>query len=78
MQSNGIGSCRRKQVTAKVVASIFAKQKKAFFQTVTILSENVLFCFEKQHEIEQIVVDQILGQVDEELSEAESEFSTEG
>ena len=56
----------------------FLQSKKAFSQTVTILSENVLFCFEKQHEIEQIVVDQILGQVDEELSEAESEFSTEG
>ena len=32
----------------------FLQSKKAFSQTVSILSENVLYCFEKPHEMEQI------------------------
>ena len=51
---------RRKQVSAKVVANIFAK-KKGFPRHLSILSEKGLSYFEKLHEIDQIMRQDVCG-----------------
>ena len=52
----------------------FLQSKKEFSQTVSILSENVLFCFEKPHEMEQIATRWLSTR----MLDAESENSKEG
>ena len=71
----GIGGYRRKQVSAKVVASIFAKKKKHVprqYQYFQKMSFTVL-----RNRMKWSKLRQGGRRVDEELSGAESEFSKE-